>query len=512
MNGRILSIGGQLCLLTFFLAWLALPHPAQAEEAPAQGRIFTFWPLVDYRESPADGFSNLSILGPLLKIEREKEDSTVALRPLVFRSSNAKNQSAATDYLYPLASTETTPDVSRFQILKLYQKDIFRKDQPKEQERDFMIFPFVITGTSKKYGPYTSIFLLYGDIYERFWRDEYHYVLFPLYGRTVKKGTTSYNVLYPFFNVTKGEKESGFQFWPLYGQAAKEGVYRKRFALWPFLYQDEKGLDTDNPTRHFQFLPLYAATDSPTYTSRSYLWPFFGHHVDRTKKQEGWDLLWPFWLIERGETRNVTRFIPLYDHEQNKDDEKRWYLWPLYKQEHLSSPSFRQDKDRVLYFLYSDNLETWPRDNATKRRTALWPLFVYNRSTKGVRSFSFPAPVEPVLDKEGIENNWAPLWRLYQQRWNDQGDSAASFLWNLYWHEARGNDLAFELFPLLGYRHQADTKEVQFLKGLVNYRQQRGRRELSLFWLPFGFSWGESHAAVSATKAAPAKSPIGSTP
>ena len=76
-----------------------------------------------------------------------------------------------------------------------------------------MFFPFYISGTSKKYGPYTSVFPIYGDIYERFWRDEYHFVLFPLYGRTVKKGTTSRNYLYPFFNTIEGEKESGFHFW-----------------------------------------------------------------------------------------------------------------------------------------------------------------------------------------------------------------------------------------------------------------------------------------------------------
>ena len=43
-----------------------------------------------------------------------------------------------------------------------------------------MLFPFYITGRSEKYGPYTSVFPLYGDLYERFWRDEYHYVLFPV--------------------------------------------------------------------------------------------------------------------------------------------------------------------------------------------------------------------------------------------------------------------------------------------------------------------------------------------
>ena len=140
-----------------------------------------------------------------------------------------------------------------------------------------MLFPFYVSGRSEKYGPYTSLFPLYGDMYERFWRDEYHYVLFPLYGRTVKQGTTTRNYLYPIFAATEGEKESGFQVWPLYGQSAKEGVYSKRFVLWPFYMREQSGLDTDNPTRKLYLLPLYAATDSPKSTSRYYLWPFFGY-------------------------------------------------------------------------------------------------------------------------------------------------------------------------------------------------------------------------------------------
>ncbi len=481
----------QICLLVALLAVLMPARPALADEtAPAEGTIFTLWPLIDYRESPAEGFSNLSILGPLFKFQRQKEQSTVAVRPLFFRSGNEKNETASTEYLYPLASSETTPDVTRFQVLKLYQKNLFRKDREEERERDFMIFPFYISGTSKKYGPYTSVLPIYGDIYERFWRDEYHYVLFPLYGRTVKKGTTNYNVLYPFFSVTRGERESGYAFWPVYGQSAKEGVYRKRFALWPFFHQEEKGLDTDNPTSRFQILPLYAAVDSPKLTSRDYLWPFFGHYENRDPKEEGWNLLWPFWQVVRGEKRNVTRFLPLFDRERNGDDEKRWYLWPLYKEETSVAPSFRQEKERLLYFLYSNNRESWPADGASRQRVAFWPLFVYNRTTDGVKSFGFPALLEPILDREGIERSWAPLWRIYQQRWNDGGDSTASFAWNLYWHEARKDALAYELFPLLRYRSTTETSDLQLLKGLFRYTTDRERKSVRLFWLPFDIAWG----------------------
>ena len=487
---RLLPIW-QLCLLITLLAPPVSNRPAvAAETSPAEGTIFTLWPLIDYRESPAEGFSNLSILGPLFKLQSQQDQSAVAVRPLFFRNGSDENKTASTDYLYPLASSETTPDVSRFQVLKLYQKNMFRKDREEERERDFMIFPFYITGTSKKYGPYTSILPIYGDIYERFWRDEYHYVLFPLYGRTVNKGTTNYNILYPFFSVTRGERESGYAFWPLYGQSAKEGVYRKRFALWPIYHQEEKGIDTDNPTSRFQILPLYVAVDSPKLTARHYLWPFFGHYENRATNEEGWDLLWPFWQVVRGEKRNVTRFLPFYDKELNGDNEKRWYLWPLYKEETMESSSFHQEKERLLYFLYSNHRESWPTDGASRQRIAFWPLFVYKRTTDGVKSFSFPAPLEPVLDREGIERNWAPLWRLYQQRWNDSGDSAASFAWNLYWHEARRDDLAYELFPLLRYRSTTDSTDLQFLKGLFRFTTGRKGKSVRLFWLPFGISWG----------------------
>ena len=192
-----------------------------------------------------------------------------------------------------------------------------------------MLFPFYISGTSKTYGPYTSVFPVYGDIYERFWRDEYHYVLFPVYGKTVKKGTATSNYLYPFFSTTEGDRESGFQFWPLYGQSAKEGVYSKRFVAWPFYLQEKSGLDTDNPASKVYLLPLYATTDSPMSTSRYYLWPFFGYKSDREGKQEERDYFWPFIRTIRGENRTLDSYLPVYSRDVSKETRKRWIFWPV---------------------------------------------------------------------------------------------------------------------------------------------------------------------------------------
>lgn len=500
---------GKTAVIAGFMLGLLLAAPlfAAEEVLPAEtGTIFTFWPLVDYRESPREGYRNLAILGPLFKWQQQGDDRDFAVRPLFYGTANSRNESASVDYLYPIASTETRPDVTTIQVLKLYQKNIYRKDEEDRQERSTMLFPFYISGESRTYGPYTSVFPFYGDIYERFWRDEYHYVLFPLYGRTVNKGTTTRNYLYPLFATTSGDQESGFQFWPLYGQAAKEGVYSRRFALWPLFLQEQSGLDTDNPTRRIHILPLFAATDSPQRTTRYYMWPFFGHTVDRAKKEEEWDFFWPFWRTVRGEQHNVTSFLPLFYDERGKEASKRWYLWPLYKHEELISEQFRQERVRLLYFLYSDNRESWPRDGGERRRTTLWPLFLYNRDTRGVKTLGMPAPVEPILNREGIERNWAPLWRFYQQKWNDRGDSAVSFLWNLYWHEVRGDALAYEFFPLLAYRGEQRLTEFQLLKGLLGYRKSAGEKRLTLFWLPFGITWGQAAQYPAATAGSAARS------
>lgn len=478
-------------LVAVHISLLAVPGAFAATEtgSPAQETMITIWPLLDYRESAAKKSSKLSILGPLLNFERTAEDKATSLRPLFHTAEDRQDSRNYTYILYPLASFETTPDVTRIEFLQLLQRNIYRKAEQGETERQFMLFPLIISGESKQYGPYLSLFPLYGDIYERFWRDEYHYVLFPLYGRTVNKGTTNYNFLWPFFSVTRGDNESGFRIWPLYGQAAKDGSYSSSFILWPFFSREVRGLETAEPSRRLNLFPLYASYDTPLVTSRTWLWPFFGYADDRKNEEMERDYLWPFWLTVTGKKRNISSFLPFYSEEHVGSSSKYWYMWPLYRNDTMQSPHYRQVRNKVLFFLFTDRLESWAQDGKERRRTALWPLFLYTSNTDGEYNLTLPALVEPILDKEGIERLWAPLWRLYVQQWNDRGESSLSLFWNLYWHE-RGTDTSgWELFPLYRQRSAAKFLEVQILKGLLNYREDGSRRELALFWLPFGFNW-----------------------
>ncbi len=456
--------------------------------------MVTIWPLFDYRENHARKTSKLSILGPILTFERTPDDQITAFRPLFYTEEDSHFTRTATTYLYPLASAEITPDVTRMELLQLFQQNTFRKAEPVEKEQQSMLFPLYISGESKKYGSYTSIFPIYGDIYERFWRDEYHYTLFPVYGRTVNKGTTNYHFLWPFFSIIKGVDETGFEFWPLYGQASKEGVYKSSFTLWPIFLKEERGLDTAEPSQRFIFFPLYASFDSPTVTSRTWLWPFFGYSSDTKNHEEERDYLWPFWLTVTGDKRNVVRFLPFYSDESTEDSTKNWYLWPIFKNDTMQSPHYRQVRDTILFFLYSNRVESWAQDDKERQRIALWPLFLYRSDTSGEKILTLPAPVEPVLEQEGIEKSWAPLWRIYVQKWNDQGDSALSIFWNLYWHDKNKDSFGFELFPLLRHRSTAVFSEVQILKGLLNYQKRCNHSSLSILWTPFTIDWQNSSA------------------
>jgi hypothetical protein len=485
-------------LFTFVLALLISPlnqsSAASGQSTSTPGDIFTFWPLIDYRKDFAKKTSSLSILGPMLNFESTPNDEVFSFRPLIQNSRDNSATRSFSYYLYPLASTETTPDVDRFEFLQIFQNDRYRKSEPEEKERQSMIFPFFISGESKKYGSYTSVFPIYGDIYGRFWRDEYHYVLFPLYGRTVIKKTTNYHFLWPFFSMTSGENEAGFGIWPLYGQAAKEGAYSNMYFLWPIFTKEKRVISGDEISDRFSIFPLYASYDTPHVSSRTWLWPFFGYANDTRIGEKERNYFWPFWLTVSGTKRNIIRFLPFYSDEVAENYTKSWYLWPFYETDMMQSSSYRQRRERILYFLFSNKVESWAQDDKKRQRTTMWPLFLYNRNTDGESTLSIPAPVEPILDRDGIDKLWAPLWRFYLHKWNDRGDSQLSILWNLYWHDKSRESSGWELFPLFRRRSAMSFGEIQILKGLVNYTEAGNKRALSVLWIPFDFSWQGSPA------------------
>jgi len=477
-------------ILPFLVVFLLSPPVIAGEppSSPSPPTVTTVWPLFDYRATPAESFSNLGVLGPVVKRQHKEGETVTAVRPFWYQTTDDSSGDTSIDILYPLASLRLSSEGSFFQVLKVLDRTETRADDPDGSDSSFMLFPLYMQDDSPQYGFSWSLFPLYGDIYGKFGRDEIHYALFPLYGRTVRRGTTNTNILWPIVTVTSG-RESGFSLWPLYGSVGEDGVSMRRFALWPIYQQTARRIGTPEESRSLTIFPLYHHSSSPRREVTDILWPFFGHEENRGEGYERWNYLWPLLWSAQGKGRDAVSILPLYLTDRTKNREKQWYLWPLYRTERYEADGYRNETDRVLFFLHTRQTEEWKADGSRRTRSALWPLYTYRHDPDGTRRITFPAPVEPIFPREGVENSWAPLWRILIARWNDQGESALSLFWNLYWEERRKEGVAWELFPLLRYSGDPRHSDFLFLKGMIRYRTEGARRKLSFFWFDAGLEW-----------------------
>lgn len=449
--------------------------------------VSTLWPLWDHRASGAADYRSVNLLGPIVKYETKGFETEYALRPLFYRAAD-DNGASRTDVLYPVFGHKSDGESGSFHFFHLLSYD-FGNRESGSSNRSYL-FPFFFYGEEEQ-GEYKAFFPIHGTLYNWFGRDRISFTLFPLYSRTERKSTRIDNVLWPFFARISGENESGFKVWPIYGQSRKQGVYRKKFFLWPIFFSESLRLNTENPKEVRAAWPFYIKKDSPKKTSTTVLWPFFSKVENREKDYVLWNAPWPLVRVTKGEKYYGTKILPFFSDETMDVKRERWYGWPIYKIEEMNSELLKRRRDRVLFFLYSDLFEVKHETGDSLRRIDFWPLFGYKK-TNGVSHLHVLSLLEPFFPgNQSIERLWAPLWRVYQQKWDQQGNRVTSFLWNLYWSERQGERLAWELFPVIQYRKDSQTeKEITFLKGLVSYRKGADGKQLNLLYLPWGFHWG----------------------
>lgn len=457
----------------------------------AEPTVVTLWPLLDYRHAEDRGYTNINLFGPLLKFERTPKEIRFGLRPLLFQTAARDDSRYSGELLYPVATWDGDDSSSRAEVIHWLNWGSYPHDT--EREHSFTLFPFVFYQTSQNGRGSQALFPLAGRLEGVLGRKEIRFFLFPLYSRTLRHETKTTNILWPIFARVQGPGgESGWKFWPLAGWADKPGDYRKRFFLWPFWTRNELELSGSNPTVQHSIFPFWSSESSPDMQRESVLWPFFNHTDDSRLDYEQWEFPWPLLSLTRGETIYGLRLLPLYADETRGKSRKRWLLWPGYSCETRTTPTWEYRRDRLLYFLYSDTRESDPRSvESDRRRIDFWPLFHYEYRD-GVGHFSTIALMEGFFPgNERIERSWAPLWRIYQLRWDQSGNEVTSFLWNLYWKEKRPEGIVWELFPLLRYRRHGDTLlDVSVAKGLFRYRTAPEGRRLMLLFLPWGIPLG----------------------
>ena len=191
------------------------------------------------------------------------------------------------------------------------------------------------------------------------------------------------------------------------------------FALWPLFFNDRRGIGTPNPQWQQTSIPAYSVLRSPQRDSTTILWPFFNYVDDREKKYREWDAPWPLIVFARGEGKTTTRIWPFYSRAANATQEKRFYLWPIYKSNRVLSAPLDRRRDRICFFLYSDLKEKNTETGAVRRRIEFLPFFTHHRDFNGNSRLQILAPLEPfVPTSKSLARDWSPLWSVWRAEKN----------------------------------------------------------------------------------------------
>jgi len=432
-----------------------------------------------------------SALGPLGIYREEGSRSTLGLRPLLLRETDAAADTTEADLLYPFGAYSREREDVNWRFLTLFWRA--EAEPPGREEAtasEISLYPFLFWRRASPGRPgYFAFFPLGGRLLDRFNRDEITFALFPLYAGTVNDEVRTTHLPWPILAIWSGPDRSGWQVWPLYGRDVRPGHFDKTFLLWPLGFAQDLDLDTENPKRIRTLLPLYSLLRSPGRDETTILWPFFSKFTDRQEAYEEWHLPWPIVRIARGETRRITRVWPFYSTAVRQTRTDEYVLWPLYLTERDEREDWRLTRRRVLYYLVQDTREERLEEGRSRHRVDAWPLFLYE-TEGGAVTFQALALLETFVPQDAaLRRSWAPLWTLYRYERGQDGHTVSSLLWNFYRREEAEGFLAWQLAPLVAYRAEESpggpVRDLWLLLGLVQVHSAPGRRGLRLLYLPW---------------------------
>ncbi len=444
-------------------------------------------------------------IGPLFYDEIRESQKTWAIPPLFSSTTDPAVELKEVDFLYPVMTYDRYGDQFRWQFFQVLSF-AGGPTQTEQVRHRFTIFPLYFQQRSSDPGQdYTAFVPFYGHLRHRLFRDDIFFVMFPIYGRTVKKGDVTRNYVYPFFHVREGPGLHGWQFWPLLGREHKDVTtttngfndlvtvpgHDSFFALWPIYFKDQKGIGSDNPSREIAVLPAFAMQRSPQRDATTVIWPFFSRIDDRGKKYREWDMPWPLVVKARGEGKYTTRVWPFFSWAHSPTLESDFYLWPIYKYNRARLAPLDRQRTRILFFLYSDTVEKNTETDASRRRTYLWPLFTARTDFNGNRRLQVLAPLEPFVEgSHKIPRDYSPLWSVWRSEHNPgTGASSQSLLWNLYRRDAAPG-----------------KKRVSAAFGLFQYQAGSGGKRVRVFYIPFGKEVTRRSASAAGTPEKPGAS------
>ncbi len=445
-------------------------------------------PILDEFSLTLDSGRRIEAAGPFFFEEWQGPTYSWGVPPLFWVTANSDTESREFRLVYPVMSSIRFGGQYRWQLGQLLSF-AGGPSQGETNRHRVTLFPIYFSQRSSDPSQdYTAYGPFYGDLKNRLFRDEIHYVMFPGYSRTRKGQMITDNYLYPFFHLRHGPSLEGWQFWPLAGHEHKgittstngfkevETVpgHDKAFVLWPLYLNQHLGIGGDDPEHEIAFLPAYSAFRSPKRDSTTVLWPFFSRVDDREKKYREWDLPWPLVVFARGTGKHTSRVWPFYSHAYDSNQVSDFYLWPVYKHNRIQAEPLDRVHNRVLFFLYSDMTAKNTENGTYRRRMDMLPLFTWRRDFNGNSRLQILGLLETFLaDNPSIESEYAPIYSLWRSERNPKtGATSQSLLWNLYRRQTTPDSRSVSAFFGL-YQKQSGPAGTRLRLGYIPITSKR---------------------------------------
>ncbi len=438
--------------------------------------------------------------GPFAFSKPDAEGGTVAgIRPFYVRRTKEDGTIRNLSILYPLYYYRSYGESTVWSVFELVNKTTKRAGAPGADAVDntLDIWPFYFSRTAHDPAEsYHAVFPIYGTTYDFLTYSRMSWVVWPIYFQTEKGPKVTTYWVFPFIRKVTGSSHGG-GVWPIYGETHGPGNGSHVFALWPFYWNNVTPPPEDSPAgtpskKEFGVLPFYTVETGPGLVNKSYAWPFFGY-TDRTIPDQYHETryFWPFFVQGQGVSKTVNRWGPFYTHSWSaKSEEKTWILFPFWKDERWDEDRVGHHKQTLFYFLYS----YWHQQNLANPNAApaykrhIWPLLSEWDNGQGAVQRQVLSPFEPFFpDNEKMRESWTPILAVYRYSHTPDGSTRTSILWDaLNWsHDAKQEQRAFHLGPLLSVEQSNEAKRISIGNGLFGFRKDYATGSWSSFWLDF---------------------------
>jgi len=449
------------------------PRSAQAGEPPG------FGPLVHRFGVTFENAERTEAVGPLYYREAGDDYLEWAFPPFFARRYEEKTDKLSIEFLWKVAAYDRMGPEAKFTFMQFINVGGARSLN-EEGDRRFTLFPFYFQNRSDNpERDYTGVLPFYGTVRNRLFRDEIHWVMFPLYVQSRKRDLVTDNYVLPLFHLRHGDNLRGWQLWPLMGRERKGltvrtnvagevveiGPHEQSFFLWPLVMKSHTAIGQPAERRHRTVLPFYSEERSEARDATTYLWPFFSLIDDRARGYREWAMPYPFIVVSKGPGKTGARFWPFYGQAHNDTLRTRFVLGPLYRSKELKSENLHRLRWNSCYFLYDSVDENNTETGKGYRRRGFTPFYHYVKDWNGRESLQVLAPLETILPhSDTLRRSLSPLWSLWRSEKNPAaGKSSQSLLWNLYRRDATAQGHKGSLvFGLFRWEKRPEGRTLQF--------------------------------------------------